>query len=180
MAQSAENVYAQALFELCIEQNSLDGVFEELTALKGIFDENFELLELLSSPSMGEEDKHTLIKNIFEGKVSETVFNFLNVLSDHGRAKLFDKIYEVFRGLYNDEKGILEVEAVTAEPLGEKLEAKLKAKLEAQSGKSVKLKKTVDKSIIGGIIIRYCDSEIDGSLRKRLDDLRKSIDSCIA
>ena len=96
MARSAENVYAQALFELCIEQNSLDGVFEELTALKEIFDENFELLELLSSPSMGEEDKHSLIKNIFEGKVSETVFNFLNVLSDHGRAKLFDKIFEVF------------------------------------------------------------------------------------
>ena len=180
MARSAENVYAQALFELCIEQNSLDGVFEELTALKEIFDENFELLELLSSPSMGEEDKHSLIKNIFEGKVSETVFNFLNVLSDHGRAKYFGKIFEVFRELYNDKKGIMEAEVVTSEPLSAALEAKLKAKLEAQSGKTVRLTKTIDKSIIGGIIVRYSDSELDGSLRKRLDDLRKSIDSCIA
>ena len=180
MAQSVEKVYADALFELCVEDNTLEDTYEELYALKGIFDDNGELLELLSSPSMGEEDKHSVIRNIFEGRVSETTFNFLNVLSDHGRAKYFDKIYEVFHGLYNDKKGILEVEVVTSQPLSQRLEEKLKAKLEAQSGKSVTIRKTVDKAIIGGIIVRYSDSEIDGSLRKRLSDLRKSIDSYIA
>ena len=180
MAQSVEKVYAFALFELCNEENTLKDTYEELGALKKIFDDNGELLELLSSPSMGEEDKHSVLKNIFEGRVSETTFNFLNVLSDHGRAKYFDKIYDVFHGLYNDKMGIMEVEVVTSEPLSEKLEKKLILKLEAQSGKRVLINKTVDKSIIGGIIVRYCDSEIDGSLRKRLSDLRKSIDSYIA
>ena len=170
MAQSVEKVYADALFELCLDENTLEDTYEELKALKVIFDDNGELLELLSSPAMGEEDKHEVIKNIFDGRVQPTTFNFLNVLSDHGRAKYFGKIYEVFRELYND----------TSEPLSAALEAKLKAKLEAQSGKTVRLTKTIDKSIIGGIIVRYSDSELDGSLRKRLDDLRKSIDSCIA
>lgn len=180
MAQSVEKVYADALFELCLDENTLEDTYEELKALKVIFDDNGELLELLSSPAMGEEDKHEVIKNVFDGRVQPTTFNFLNVLSDHGRAKYFGKIYEVFRELYNDKKGIMEAEVVTAEPLSAALEAKLKAKLEAQSGKTVRLTKTIDKSIIGGIIVRYSDSELDGSLRKRLDDLRKSIDSCIA
>ena len=180
MAQSVEKVYADALFELCVEENTLEETFEELKALRAIFDDNPELPQLLSSPSMGESDKHAVIDNIFKGRVMDTTFNFLCVLADHGRVRFFDKIEEVFHGLYNDKKGILEVEVVTSEPLGSALEQKLKAKLENKSGKSVVIKKKVDKSIIGGIIIRYSDSEIDGSLRKRLDDLRKSIDSYIA
>lgn len=180
MAQTVEKVYADALFELCNDDNTLEATYEELKALRDIFDENKELAELLSSPAIGEGDKRDIIKNIFEGRVSLCTYNFLNVLSDHGRTKYFDKIYDVFHGLYNDQKGIMEVEVVTSEPLSERLEQKLKAKLEAQSGRTVLMKKSVDKSLIGGIIIRYSDSEIDGSLRKRLDDLRKSIDSYIA
>ena len=180
MAQSVEKVYADALFELSVEQKTLEDTFEELKALKVIFDDNDELIQLLSSPSMGEGDKHDVIKSIFGGRVSENTFNFLNVLADHGRVRYFDKIYDVFHGLYNDSKGIMEVEVVTSEPISDKLEQKLRAKLEAQSGKTVLINKKVDKSIIGGIIVRYSDSEIDGSLKKRLDDLRKSIDSYIA
>ena len=180
MAQAVEKVYADALFELSVEQNTLEDTYEELKALKKIFDDNEELVLLLSSPSMGEGDKHSVIENIFKGRVSETTFNFLNVLADHGRVRFFDKIVEVFHGLYNDSKGIMEVEVVTTEPLNDTLKGKLKAKLEAQSGKSVIINSTIDKSIIGGIIVRYSDSEIDGSLKKRLNELRKSIDSYIA
>ena len=180
MAQSVEKVYADALFELSIEENTLEDTYEELKALKKIFDDNGDLAELLCSPSMGEEDKHSVIENIFKGRVQDTTLNFLFVLSDHGRVKFFDKIFDVFHGLYNDKKGILEVEAVTSEPISERLKTRLREKLEAQSGKSVLINKSVDKSIIGGIIIRYSDSEIDGSLKKRLEDLRKSIDSYIA
>ena len=180
MAQSVEKVYADALFELSVEDKTLEDTYEELKALKKIFDENYELVQLLSAPSMGEGEKQQVIDNIFKGRVSDTMLNFLKVLSDHGRVRFFDKIEEVFHALYNDSKGIMEVEVVTSEPLSDRLEQKLKAKLEAQSGKSVLINKSVDKSIIGGIILRYSDSEIDGSLKKRLEDLRKSIDSYIA
>ena len=74
----------------------------------------------------------------------------------------------------------MEAEVVTSEPLSQALEEKLRAKLAAKSGKEVVINKKVDKSMIGGIIVRFDDREIDASLRKRLDDLRKSIDSTIA
>lgn len=180
MAQAVEKVYADALFELSVEEDTLDVTFEELKALKVIFDENKELTELLASPIVSEDEKHTILKNVFEGRVSQTTFNFLCVVADKGRAAYFAKMTEVFRELYNKNKGILDVEVVTSEPLSEELEKKLVSKLEASTGKKVNITKTVDKSILGGIIVRYENSEIDGSIRKRLDDMRKNIDSIIA
>ncbi len=180
MAKAVERVYADALFELSVEEGTLDVTFEELKALKEIFDENKELVSLLASPVVSEDEKHDIIKNIFEGRVSETTFNFLCVLADKGRAGFFDKIVDAFHSLYNTQKGILDVEVVTSEPLNEALEKKLAAKLEESTGKKVNIRKTVDKSILGGIVVRYENTEIDGSVKKRLADIRKSIDSYIA
>ena len=45
MAQAVEKVYADALFELSVEEDTLDVTFEELKALKVIFDENNLLLK---------------------------------------------------------------------------------------------------------------------------------------
>ena len=180
MAQAVENIYAEAVYELGTESDSLDELYEEISALRGIFEENDDLVKLLSSPSVGEEEKHDIIHSIFGGRVSELTFNFLCVLADKGRVGLFPKIHDVLHKLYNEHKGIMEAEVVTSEPLSQALEEKLRAKLAAKSGKEVVINKKVDKSMIGGIIVRFDDREIDASLRKRLDDLRKSIDSTIA
>ncbi|MBR1750990.1 MAG: F0F1 ATP synthase subunit delta [Ruminococcus sp.] len=180
MAQAVENIYAEAVYELGVETNSLDDIYEEISALKTVFEENGELTELLSSPSLGEGEKQGILKNIFEGRVSDITFNFLCVLSDKGRVSYFSKIADVLHKLYNDDKGIMEAEVITSQPLSEALEEKLVKKLCDKSGKKVVINKKVDKSIIGGIIVRFDDRELDSSLKKRLEDLRRSIDSTIA
>lgn len=69
---------------------------------------------------------------------------------------------------------------MTAMPLSERLRNKLVAKLEAVSGAKIVLVEKVDKSLMGGIVLRYSDTEIDGSVRTKLDDIKAQIDGVIA
>jgi len=121
-----------------------------------------------------------MISKAFEGRVCETVFNFMNVLCDNGRFKYFNAVASEFKEMYNEKNGILEVCATTTMPLSENLREKLISKLEKVSGKKIQLVEKIDASIMGGIVLDYNNTQINASVKKRLDDMRQQIDSIIA
>ncbi len=180
MAEVLENIYAQAMYELCEEQDCCAGAFEELTALEKVFDDNEDLVRTLRSPLIAFEDKQNILINIFSGRVSDTVLDFLCLVTQKGRAGCIGAICREFKKIYYAKNNILEVKVTTSQPLSERLEEKLVAKLENILGKKIELKKEVDPSIIGGIIVKYDNTELDSSVRGRLDRLRGQIDSVIA
>lgn len=180
MAETLEKVYASAIFELCIENDSLTEIYEEMTEVNGIFGENEEYLKLLSSPLISEEDKHNALKGVFSGKLSEMMSDYLCILTDKGRIGYFSGIFDEFKSMYNKEKNILEVTVVTSQPMSDKIREKLVNKLSSVSGKTILLDERVDKSLLGGIILRYENNEIDSSVKGKLDKLKKQIDSTIA
>ncbi len=180
MAGGVNNVYAEAMFQLCEEQGSLEAVFEELNAVGEIFEENTDLVKLLKSPLIGFDEKTRVIENVFGGKISDVAFDFLCLVTQKGRADCISGICREFKKLYYKKNNILEVSVVTASPLSERLERKLKDKLSATLGKKIIMQKSVDKSLIGGIIVRYDNSEIDSSVSGRLEKLKEQIDSVIA
>jgi len=55
------------------------------------------------------------------------------------------------------------------------LQVKVRATLEKLTGKKVELTTSVDPSIIGGIIAKVGDLELDGSIRTQLASLKDSI-----
>ena len=89
-------------------------------------------------------------------------------------------MYNQFKLLYNKEKNIQEITAVTAIPLQGPLFDKLKEKLEQVTGKQVILTNQVDPSILGGVIIRMQDDQVDASVKTRLEDLKQHISAIIA
>ncbi|MBQ9376115.1 MAG: ATP synthase F1 subunit delta [Ruminococcus sp.] len=180
MAETLEKVYASAIFELCIENNSLNEIFEEMTQVNSIFADNEDYLKLLSSPLISEDNKHKALSDVFGEKISDMLFDYLCVLTDKRRIGYFSGIYNEFKSMYNKEKNLLEVNVVTAHPMSDKIKEKLVAKLEQVSGKTVLLEEKVDKSLLGGIILRYENNEIDSSVKGKLDKLKKQIDSTIA
>ena len=181
MANSIENVYGTALFELCDEQGSLDSVYDELSQVTQIiFDgSNEEFVEMLSSPLISFEDKQKALTGVFTGKVSDTVLDVLCVVTQKGRIKCLLAINEQFKQKYYERKNILEVTATTTVPLSEAPKKKLVDKLEKVSGKSVILHEKTDKSILGGIVLRYGNTEIDSSVKTRLDKIKAQIDTII-
>lgn len=180
MAETLERVYASALFELCCERDCLAEIFDEMGQTGEILDKNEEFLTLLSSPLVSAEDKHDVLNKTFKGRVSELFFDFLCVVTDKGRIAAFDGIFSEFRKMYNKHMNILEVRVTTAEPMSERIKQKLINKLSDISGKTIILDERIDKALLGGIVIRYDNTEIDSSVKSKLDKIKKQIDSTIA
>ena len=182
MAYSLENVYAQALIELCCEDKCAEAVFDELGTVKEIIfsDENQSYIELLSSPLIAAADKENALKSVFEGKISDLTLDFVRLLSEKERIKFLPGIYNELKEMYYKMSNILEVTAVTSRSLSARLKDKLVNKLETVSGKKIILSEKTDEAILGGIVLRYGNTEIDSSVKTKLEKLKKQIDGVIA
>jgi F-type H+-transporting ATPase subunit delta len=160
----------------------LETVFEELTAVKDLIslEENAPYMRFLSAVQISGEEKCKSLESVFGGKISQLTLDFLCLISQKGRFSHLFEIYGDFRARYNEKMNILEVTAVTAEPLSARLREKLVDKLGKVTGKKIVLSEKTDKSIIGGIVLRYANTEIDSSVKTRLDKLKAQIDGVIA
>lgn len=180
MAELAEKIYGDALFQSALEENRLDEVRAQLETLARVFEAEPQFLTMMDSPAMDAEDKQKILAQTFNGKVEQIVYNFLRILCDKGRMGLFPSIAETYFALCREHLGLLEVDAVTAIPLTEMQQKRLTEKLSALTGKQVLLQNQVDASIIGGVILKYDHKEINGSVREKLDSLRHQIRGVIA
>lgn len=180
MAETLERVYASAIFELSCENDCLTELFDEMAQVNEILAQNEKFLTLLSSPLVSDGDKHNVLNTTFKHRVSDLLFDFLCVVTDKRRIAAFSGIFTEFRNMYNKHMNILEVRVTTAEPMSEHIRKKLIDKLTDVSGSTVILDERVDKALLGGIIIRYDNTEIDSSVRSKLDKIKKQIDSTIA
>lgn len=175
MAGKAEDVYAESLFEVAVEAEKLDEIYQELTAAAGILRENPDFVRLLSSPAVTRKEKIGLIADIFDGRTDVLLSNFLKILVRNGRIVCFDGIQAAFERRYHKEKNILSVTAVTAVELSPVLREKLCRKIEGMTRKTVVLTEKVDPAVLGGVLLQYDSKEIDGTVRERLTGLKRQI-----
>lgn len=180
MAGAAEKIYSDALFELSENSDCVKRTYDELSFIFEVMEKNAELPKLLTLPTVTAEEKKKIVFEIFSDKLSELVFNFLNVLVLHGKAQLTGKIFAEFKNRYFLQQGILEVTAITVLPLDDNQRSKLVSKLESVSSKKIILVEKIDSSILGGIVIKYGNSQLDSSIKSRIDAMRKQINSIIA
>lgn len=166
-------LYAQALFELSLEGKNVQEVYNDVNQCRKIFDDNPELVNLLNSPVILREEKHEVINKIFGTK--GTVRDFICLVTDKNRITYFGKMTDAFNEHYNEYNNIKEMTVITSVPLKPETKTKLLKKLEEKSGKTVKLKEEIDPSILGGIILRMGNSQIDNSVKGRLEAVAKQL-----
>lgn len=173
MTGDVGKIYADALFELGRDENCLDEICETLTQCGKVFTDNPELVKLMSAPTISAEEKTDILSKIFSD--CGLVFNLLCILAEKGRIQYIENIVNDFKNLYNDFRNIAEMTAVTCIPLDDETRERLKAKLSAKFGKTIVLKEEIDKSIIGGIIIKYGNMQMDNSVRTKLESVRREL-----
>lgn len=175
MTKAVQNVYSEALFEIAVEDNLLDTVKNELDAIKSSFDECPDIYEVLSVQSISHEEKINVLKNIFEGKITDTVLDFLCVLTENGRIKEFPGIYEEFYSLWCDKTGVMLINVTSAVKLTDEQRNRLTKALSAKYNKTVLLNEKVDPKILGGVIVNFKDTCLDGSIRAKLNSLKDTM-----
>jgi F-type H+-transporting ATPase subunit delta len=168
-------VYAEALLDLAGERGQLLVVGEEMETLEKIFQEDRVLLTFLESPNIDRKERGRVLEIAFRGKVSDTTLDFLLLVVRRGREAFLLEMFATFRALYETKAGLVRVTATTAAPMIDALRDALQASLEARLHKKVLLSAKVDADVLGGIVLRYEDNVIDGSLRRSLSDLKSTL-----
>ena len=108
------------------------------------------------------------------------MLNFLMLITEKGRVGAIAEMAEAYKELYYFEEGICEVVAVTAAPMTAGNLEKLKKKMESVTGKKVVLNNKVDPKVIGGIMVRIENKQIDATIKTRLNELARQLSQTIA
>ena len=177
--KNLEQQFARAMFELAVECGERELVREELHLIEDVLKQNPAYKTLLDTPAVTREEKLSLVESAFASLGSENVKNLIRMLTERRESHLFSSIVRAFDALYDEALGILRVEAITAQAMTDAQKAALEAKLAKKTQKTIVLTNTVDSEVLGGVLLRYGEVQLDGTLKNRLDTLAGSIASII-
>lgn len=167
--------YGKALFELAVESQQAEDVYNELLKLRQIFEDIPELGDLLSDARLDLNEKRNIMDNLVKG-FNGIVRNALEVIYQYNRMCDLLLIIDEYERLFNDSKNIVLGSVTTAVPLTNEQKAKLTQKVAKQLGyQKAELTEQVDPNILGGVIVEANHHVIDGSIRSRLEYLRKEL-----
>jgi F-type H+-transporting ATPase subunit delta len=165
--------YALALYQLARDKGSVEKCQEDLRLCKEILaDENISAF--LSMPNIHVSQKIDLFKSNLKD-VEESVYNLLGILIQRDASALASDILEQYGRLLDEEKGLERAHVVSAIPMSEDNKDSLSKYLSQLVGKDIKLTSEVDSSILAGLVARVGDKILDGSVKTRLQSLRKSL-----
>ncbi len=167
--------YAEALFLLSCEEKNEEKYLFDVRLVKEILKSEPEYVELLHSPSISKEEKLNLIENAFDGRVNMHVVSFLKLLCENNRISEIFSCFDAYEKLYNEVKRVIVAKITSAIELTDDEKAKIKARLEKKFGYKVELECKVNEKILGGIIIETEDTVMDGSLKRKMRDVKEVI-----
>jgi F-type H+-transporting ATPase subunit delta len=165
--------YAQAIYQIAKAKNNLDEWGKELKRVSELVKDQ-QVVDFVDSPKVPFTQKAELIKQKL-GKADELVLNLCSLLISKGKLKNAGQISEEYEALLDEHKGIKHALVTTAVPVDEAEKQKIANQLEKITGKKVTVKLQVNPAILGGIIARIEDTQIDGSVRNKLELLRRNL-----
>jgi F-type H+-transporting ATPase subunit delta len=175
MIQSIEQVYAQALLDLADEVGQLDVVGNEMMQLGELVREQPDLVRLISSRTLSVEQRGRIVENMFQGRVSDLVYRFIQVLNAKNRLDhILGIVKAVARGV-DERHGIVRVKAFLAAALETQWAQQVAERIGTVVGGQVQLEQQVQPELIGGLKIRVRDRLIDGSVSTQLRLMRQRI-----
>ena len=173
------NVYGESLYELAKDENLAKLIGEQLAALQQSFRQEPDFIRLLSSPNLTKAERCQILDNSFRGKVHAYVLNFLKILTEKGYMRYFSDCCDAYTEHFDQDNGILRVNAVSAVELSTEQKEKLTQKLSRITGKEIALRTRIDPRVLGGIRLDYDGQRLDDTVSHRLDAIRNVLDKTV-
>ncbi len=176
MAKQVDTTYGNALFELASEENILDELYGEVTELVAVLKDNEELIKLLNHPQIEKNEKKKLIENIFGERVSDEITGLMIMVVEKGHVTSLTDIFDYFIRQVKKAKNIGVATVTSAIPLNDAMRKSVEKRLlETTHYASMEIDYKVDKSLIGGLVIRIEDRVVDSSIKTKLANMSKTL-----
>lgn len=168
--------YAQAAFNFARKADTLEQWSSALgEAAEICADEKFAAL--IGDPRVDGDRLCELLFDIGGERFSDENRRFLGTLVENGRLALLPEVSRLYTELYNEQQNRVKVEVVSAYAVKKAQQKLLQDALEKRFGKAVDMETRIDKTLIGGAIIRIGDEVIDGSLLGGLNQMATQLHS---
>jgi F-type H+-transporting ATPase subunit delta len=175
MAELVSSAYAEALFEVALEMDKMDEIRAEFGFVIDQFKAYPEFLTLYRSPQVHGLEKKDILKQVFSANLSVELMNFLNILIDKTRTDHVERIFEAYCADVDRFKKESTALVKSVILLTELQKEQLSAKLNEMTGKKITIANVLDPELIGGVTIKIGDQILDGSLQRKLSDLKESL-----
>ena len=170
---SAAKKYAKAMFEVLSDSDDLETGYADLQEIRKIFAANPKLIDVLDDMRVSDDQKKSLLTPITTN-ASDFINNFLKVVASYRRFPDILTIIDQFQNLYENDKKIVRADLYSATELDNDQRDRLAKAFEKWVGAAkVIFNIKVDKSLIGGIVIKSSDVIIDGSVRTRINKVKE-------
>ena len=173
---SLQGRYAAALYELANENKAVASVESDLDSLGRALGESADLAALIRNPQIGRDAAAKAMEGVADLlKLSALTRNFLGVLAANRRLAALPDIVRAFASIAAAARGEVSAEVTSAHTLSSAQLKALEARLKAREGQDVKLSAKVDPEILGGLVVRIGSTQIDSSIRTRLNTLAQAM-----
>ncbi|MBE8720235.1 ATP synthase F1 subunit delta [Sphingobacterium pedocola] len=169
--------YAKSLIDLAQELGSLEIIKADMEQVVVLIKSSAELQAVLGNPIIKIDKKNSILEALFKDKVRPEILGFFNIMVRKGRSGLVYATAQEFIREYNEVKGIVKAEVTSAAALSDANLQSLKAKISKEINAEVILTNKVDKTLIGGFVIKVGDRQLDVSIAGKLNKLERHFSS---
>jgi len=166
-------VYAQVLLNLAAQRNISAEITADVRALGEVLTKNPALVAFVGAATISEEDKAKAIEKIFTGRFNSLLVDVLKSMAAHNRLMFMSGLVKGYEELLAVREGRVEVEITSAAPLDNAVFERVRTAVgNSLGGKTIQLDAKVNPALVGGMIVRIEDTQIDGSVETQLQKVK--------
>jgi F-type H+-transporting ATPase subunit delta len=165
--------YAKSFIDLTMEQGLLEQAYADMKLVAEVAAENPALISLLKSPIIKTDKKQAVLKEIFGSKINKVTSAYLQLITGRRRETYLPQVAEEFINQYKEKKKILTAVIITANGIDDNIRQRVMELVKDSGNTEVVLKEKINKAIIGGFILRVGDKQVDASIARKLNNLKR-------
>ena len=173
MYEYLDKRYALALYTVAEEKGKVEEYLNDLREIVSLMKNDVEFLKVIKHPQISTSTKKKMFIKIFKGKIDEDLLSFLLILIEKDRILFTEEKLKEMEKIHLERNNTLLVEVKTVIPLKETERENLRMKLYKMYDKKIIFDEKLDKNIIGGVYIRVGDDVIDGTIKSKLEEMKK-------
>lgn len=165
---------ARALLDVAEKKGDPAQVQVGLREVVAALQEHPDLRAALAHPALAPERRQKLAAAVF-ASAPELLRGFLEIVVAREGAPLLPLVEQAYTALWNAKRSVMTAEAVTAVPLDAALRRELEQAIRKATGLTAELREKTDPAVLGGVLLRMSGRTYDGTVRGRLQALRRTL-----